>query len=74
MARPKKEKLQEVINEIQEIIEDEPKPETLSESNIEKNIQSEVLFLEELLETIVSGSWHGPAASIIKERLKLLKG
>lgn len=33
----------------------------------------EIIFLESLLDTQESGNWHGPASSIIKERLKELK-
>jgi len=40
---------------------------------IEYEPNSEIQFLETLLGTIVSGSWHGPAADIIKGRLALLK-
>ena len=36
-------------------------------------IESEIDFLTKLLDTQLSGNWHGPAASMIKERLKLLK-
>ena len=37
-------------------------------------IQSEVDFLTELLAAQVDGNWHGPAAGLIRERLKLLNG
>lgn len=36
--------------------------------------ESEIEFLENLLHVQNVGSWHGPAAGLIKERLKVLKG
>lgn len=35
---------------------------------------SELSFLKMLLDKQVSGRWHGPAASLIKERIAKLKG
>lgn len=37
-----------------------------------KEIQPEIEFLTELLATQVDGKWHGPAAGLIRDRIKLL--
>ena len=40
---------------------------------IEVKPETEIEFLERLLTVQNMGSWHGPAAGIIKERLSALK-
>lgn len=39
----------------------------------EKTASDELSFLESLLDTQVRGNWHGPAASLLKERIAKIK-
>jgi len=72
MARPKK----VIISDSE--TSDEPIQENIQTSviyedeQIKVDIQSEYDFLIDLLRVQEGGNWHGPAAGLIKERLKLI--
>lgn len=43
-------------------------------ASIEQPVSDELSFLNHLLSVQVSGSWHGPAAELIKQRIAQIKG
>lgn len=70
MAKASKPKKEEVVSEDSFVVNE---PIETSEIIIEKiDIQPEIEFLTELLATQVDGKWHGPAAGLIRDRIKLL--
>lgn len=85
MARKKKEQDAPVENELINASDELPvnegwqsdysyEPTFFDESGKSLSIQSETEFLLELLTAQESGNWHGPAAGMIRQRLKLLNG
>ena len=82
MAKTKKEKVEEAIPEVVEmpaavkenIVEETPTLDSKPLVLEEKPPSDEMIFLCSLLETQITGGWHGPAAGLIKDRIAQIKG